>query len=362
MIISKGISFTEDPPLFEALQNRGKELLLSVSRRLMRSYRFPFALLITCDRAEVIAQADGPIEVLERALGLNPAKVREYRYSYEGEEALLRLFMLSAGVLSPLFGEDTIQGQLNDSLEAGLSIGTLSPSLAKLLNMAVSFSKRIHTEMKVRVFDQTIADAVAARLGGKGDVLVIGSGEGARIVAERLIPEHKVRMTLRDTGKTFLIPPGAEAVAYDERLSYIPLSDGIVSVTSGLYHTLSADDGPILEGRMLFDLSSPPDTPPALHAITVESLAVELPLRDGVMERVRREAMNEVGEYKAWLLRSASSEGIALKAESIAYETLRRMSSVITRAGMADEEAFRRSLFDSVRKAVISTEMDARRY
>ena len=98
MIISKGISFTEDPPLFEALQNRGKELLLSVSRRLMRSYRFPFALLITCDRAEVIAQADGPIEVLERALGLNPAKVREYRYSYEGEEALLRLFMLSAGV------------------------------------------------------------------------------------------------------------------------------------------------------------------------------------------------------------------------------------------------------------------------
>ena len=115
MIISKGISFTEDPPLFEALQNRGKELLLSVSRRLMRSYRFPFALLITCDRAEVIAQADGPIEVLERALGLNPAKVREYRYSYEGEEALLRLFMLSAGVLSPLFGEDTIQGQMIDA-------------------------------------------------------------------------------------------------------------------------------------------------------------------------------------------------------------------------------------------------------
>ena len=54
--------------------------------------------------------------------------------------------------------------------------------------------------------------------------------------------------------------------------------------------------------------------------------------------------MNEVGEYKAWLLRSASSEGIALKAESIAYETLRRMSSVITRAGMADEEAFRQGI------------------
>ena len=205
MIVSKGISFIEDPPLFESLQNRGKELLLSVSRRLMRSYRFPFALLITCDRAEVIAEADGPEEVLERALGLNPAKVRRYRYSYEGDEALLRLFLLSAGVLSPLFGEDTIQGQLNDSLEAGLSTGTLSPRLSKLLNMAVSFSKRIHTEMKVRVFDQTIADAVASRLEGKGDVLVIGSGEGARMVAERLIPGHRVRMTLRDITEDILL-------------------------------------------------------------------------------------------------------------------------------------------------------------
>ena len=362
MIVSKGISFTEDPPLFASLQNRGRELLASVSRRLMRSYRFPFALLITCDRAEVIAEEDCPIEVLERALGLNPARVREYRYAYEGEDALLRIFLLSTGVLSPLFGEDTIQGQLNDSLEVGLSIGTLSPRLSKLLNMAISFSKRLHSEMKLRVFDETIADAVAARLEGRGDVLIIGSGEGARIVAERLIPHHKVRMTLRDIEKTFLIPPGAEAVSYDDRRSFIGVSDAVISVTSGLYHTLDIADAPLLSNRLLFDLSSPPDVPAELGALTVASLAVELPRRSSVMNRVRMEAVSEIRAYKTWLEKSVSSDIVSLKAESIAYETLRRMSSVISHSGMADEEAFRRFLFDSVRKAVISTEMGARRY
>ena len=356
MIISKGISFTEDPPLFEALQNRGKELLLSVSRRLMRSYRFPFALLITCDRAEVIAQADGPIEVLERALGLNPAKVREYRYSYEGEEALLRLFMLSAGVLSPLFGEDTIQGQITASAEAAALSGTISPELRKLLSSAVAFSKRIHTAMNTRVFDQTIAEEVSRRLKGLGPVLIIGSGEGARITAEHLIPEHTVTITLRDDSKTFLIPHGALHVPYERRREMIASSDAVVSASSGLYHTLDDSDLPLVQGKMLFDLSSPPDLPPSVGAWTVSSLGVPLPERDAVIETVKREAEDAVAEYMSWLERAGIAEGVMESAERISLSALRRSSDAITSLQLdpEKEKAFREALSESIRKASVS--------
>lgn len=51
-------------------------------------------------------------EILERALSLNPAAVSRYRYSLCGDDAVRHILLLSAGVISPLFGEDTIQGQL----------------------------------------------------------------------------------------------------------------------------------------------------------------------------------------------------------------------------------------------------------
>ena len=361
MIVSKGIDFTSAPPLFSKLQNKGQDYLVSVSRRLMRSLRFPFALLLTCDRAEVVAEGEFGHEVLERSLGLNPAAVRNYRYTVEGDAAVRRMFLLASGILSPLFGEDTIQGQINDSLEAGRTAGTLSPRLAKLLNMAVSFSKRVHSGMRLRVFDGTIVDKVEELTAGYGQILVIGSGEGARMTAERLLRSHRVLITLRDIDKTFLIPPGAVAVSYDERRKYIEQSDVIITATSGLYHTLDASDGTLIGGRLLIDLSSPPDTPPELHALRVEDMAIDLPERNNVTRAVEDAADEAVREYERWCMNSDASSQISLKAESIAYETLRRMSDVITRSGIEDEKAFRLSLFESVRKAVVSAEMNARK-
>ena len=145
-----GISFIQEPRLFEHLQNKDDAFLLYVSTRLMRSYRFPFALLLTCDRAEVIAEGEGSPEALERALSLNPAAMKGFRYSCGGPDALLRVFLLSTGILSPLFGEDTIISQISKAEEIGRFAGSLSPRLSKLLNMAAAFSKRVHTDMKVR--------------------------------------------------------------------------------------------------------------------------------------------------------------------------------------------------------------------
>ncbi len=361
MIYSSGLSFVEEPELFSHLQNKGMDYLLSISSVLMKSYRFPFAVLLTCDRAEIISEERASIEVFERALSLSPIRVKKYRYSYEGDDAILRLFKLSTGILSPLFGEDTIQGQIAMSMECGRLSGTLSPTLSKLLNMTVAFSKRIHTDIHVRVFDKTVIDEVERRCRGMGDVLIIGSGESARLIALALLKSHKVRLTLRDIEKTFLIPSGAIAVPYEERRDYIPSSDVIISSTSGLYHTLSDSDAHLVKGKLLFDLSLPYDLPSSLKPVRISDLGVPLPEKGEVIRKISALSDKEAESYEEWLKKRDGTEDTAEKAERIATEALRRMSSVIAKAGIDDEKAFREALFDSVRKAVVKDELAPRK-
>ena len=361
MLFITGLDFTKRIPLFDHLQNRGEELLVTAGRKIMRSFRSPFVLFVTCDRAEIISLCEFPREILERALSVSSIAAADCRYSLCGDDAMLHVFLLASGVLSPLFGEDTVQGQIADGAESARLIGSSCPEIDKLLNMAAAFSKRVHTDMKVRVFDRTIAEEVARRVASCARILIVGSGEGARIVAETLIPGHEVLMTLRDADKTFLVPFGAKPIAYDERLKAAAASDAVISITSGLYHTFSEGDAWALGGKLLFDLSSPPDIPASLGAISVEDLGVGLPEKDEVIRRVRALAGKEAREYEAWLERSEAAPDVQARAEAIAYESIRRLSGPLSRLGEEEGKAFREALFDSVRKAVVSCEMDARK-
>ena len=361
MLYSSGISFVSQPSLFSHLQDMDDDSLVSISVRLMKVFRSPFAVLATCDRAEIISEERVSLEPFERLLSLSPAAMRPYRYSYECDEALIRLFRLSTGILSPLFGEDTIISQIGRALHIGRLSGTLSPELSKLLNMASAFGKRVQSGMKVRVFDSAIADEMSSRLSGCGDILIVGSGEGARMLAEALCRSHAVFMTLRDMDKTFLVPPGVKAVPYEERRRYAASSDAVISVTSGLYHTFEESDSNLLSGKLLFDFSSPQDIPSGLGAVRVEDLGIELPERQKVIDSIAALSLAEASEYRSWLEREKASPSINEKAESIAYDAIRRLSGPLSRIGGEEGKAFRESVFDSVRKAVVSYEMDIRR-
>lgn len=349
-----GLDFTRSPDLFVALQNKGKEFLMQSGRRLMKSVRFPFVVIVTCDRAEVIAEKTVPHESFERSLLLNPLAVASSRYAMEDDGR--HLFLLSSGILSPLFGEDTIQGQLREAAEAACLIGSSSSRLDKLFNMAVAFSKRMHTEHKMRVFDTTIADEIVRRCDGKDNILIVGSGEMARALAERLVSSHRVIMTLRDEKKTFLVPPGVLPVAYEKRGEYAASSDVVISASSGLYHTFSLSEIERLEGKLIFDLSSPPDLPSSPIVQRIPDLGVEEPEKENVIAIVTREAEKEIGDYNGWLEKALSFGDLSAEAEDVAYESLRRLSGAISSLRL-DEDAenrLRTSIADSVRKAFIA--------
>ena len=347
--------------MFSHLQNKDEEFLLDVSRKLQRTIRTPFAFILTCDRAEMLAEEPVSPEILERSLSLNPIQMKRFRYSLSGDDALMHIFLLATGIASPLFGEETIISQIKLSGDVGRLSGSLSPGLAKLLNAAAAFGKRVHTEMKIRVFDKTIIDEVCARLAGYSRILIVGSGECARLLSEALLEGHDVAMTLRDADKSFLVTPGVKAVPYDERRSYVPGSDAVVSATSGLYHTFDDSDRDLFSGKPLFDLSSPHDIPDSLSPIRTEDLSVETPERDKVIKTIVALAEDECSKYKAWFGRKDNASAIEERAEAVAYDVLRRLSAPLSRLDKANEKALRSAVFDSVRKAVISNEMGARK-
>lgn len=355
-LYSAGIDFTLSPELFSHLQNRDGSFLMHIHSVLLRRFRFPFIFLLTCDRAEVIAEGRPSIEPVERALSLNPAAVKQFRYEYGGDEALSRIFLLSSGILSPLFGEDTIQSQMTAAAEAASLSGTASPALRKLFSSAVAFSKSMHTEMNTRVFDRTIAEAVARRIGKGRSVLIIGSGEGARTAAECLLPGNSVTMTLRDDTKTFLIPPGARHIPYDSRREALSAFDAVVSASSGLYHTLEENDWPLVEGKLLFDLSSPHDLPSSFNAIRVEDLSIPLPEREKVIAAVRAGAERAVAEFRDWKKKAEIAGSVHERAESIASNSIRRSADAISslRLDSEKEKAFREALYENIRKAAVS--------
>lgn len=357
MLSVTGLDFTPAVTLFSHLQNRGDEVLITCGRKLLKTIRFPFVLIITCDRAEVVSENKVPPETLERALGVNPIAVSRCRYSIEGPDAEKHVFLLSSGIISPLFGEDTVQGQIAAASAVARLIGSSSPLLDKLLNMAVAFSKKMHTAYKLRVFDKSIAEAVAKRLAGYPRVLIVGSGESARTVASLLLPEHEVHITLRDETKTFLIPPGAVAVSYENRMEEALHSDAVISASSGLYLTFTPEEASRLAGKPLFDLSSPPDLPDIEGVIRVSDLGVREGAKEQAVEIVNREAESAAGEFRAWKERTASIPDTSYAAERVAMEAMRRLEGPVSRLslGPESEKALRTAIIDSVRKAYIST-------
>ena len=353
-----GLDLTERAELFQALQNPDKSQLSSYMRKLRESFDYPQLFLLTCDRFEIYTENKPyPAEKAERILSLNPLVVKKYRYSISGDDVISHLFWLSSGIISPLFGEDTIISQLITSSELARQEGVHSSRLEKLFNMAIAFGKKCQSTMRLRQYESSIGDAMEEAVSDKGKVLVVGSGEWARNIAAKLSESHSVSMTLRDEEKIFLLPPSVKSIAYENRRAAAREAEAIISASSGLYYTFDEDDRSLFDSKLLIDLASPPDIPRSLNPITLESLGVVLEKRLENIDRVKKAAECEVKDYQKWLSSSESAESVYSEAIDLANDVIRRLSSPIS--ALEVEEGKKKSLqdaiYETVRKAYIGS-------
>lgn len=357
MLAVVGFDYKDDVSLIREIYDFGYEQRIAVEKRVYKENRpEALAMLITCTRVEFYFFSDRMIsfESAERALGLNHIEASRHRYQLKEKDAAVHLYMLSCGVLSPLFGEDTIVSQIAEALERSIFVGQGSGALNRLLSSAVSFSRNLRKDRKIRVFDSSIFSAVLQKLDRASSVLVIGSGELARCVSSDLLKNgKKVFMTLRDMDKTFLLVPGAIAVGFDDRRMWFDKVDAIVSASSGLYYTIEESDIPNLEGKTLIDLAIPYDIPSSLNPLRLEDFDIETPGRAEVMEFVSSCAKEKSDDFFSNL----DFLDIDIRAQDVSLEVVRRMHGHVEKLdalSSAQKKSLLESIGDSVKKAYIA--------
>lgn len=329
-----------------------KEEIRNAGIYLSKRTRASFILLVTCNRAEVWYEDNGqlPASMLSRALSLKESETAQYASSLSGRDALMYMFRLSTGILSPYFGEEVITSQLSLAAECARSTGSISAVLDELFRRAIAFARMVHSSFKVRVFDIERTEAVIPLLKGRR-VLVIGSGEEARMLSSTLVLSgFTVHECIRDISKAdFLIPRGVKAIPYDERLAEAEWAESVISISSSIGYTLTLEELKLFSGAKLFDFASPSDFPPEADA--VRNVDAPSPQRDAVKERVEALAVEECDRFELYLEKRSALPQASEYAVNTASRFIRKVSSLLE---LEENESLASLLYEECRKASVS--------
>lgn len=220
--------------------------------------------LVTCNRTELYF--GGCAEQARRALSAfcDPAPFT----LCGGEEAERRLFLLAAGLLSMLVGEDEVLGQLRDSYEFARLRGATA-GLDAAFQAALSCGKRVRAETGISSFACSVATLAANAVfsfGAKQVLMVGATGKIGGAVLKNLLSAGVLVTATARSHDFSAQAEGVLSVPYAERYARLRQADCVVCCTSSPHLVLGLDglkaafaDG---KPRLLIDLAVPPDIDP----------------------------------------------------------------------------------------------------
>lgn len=220
--------------------------------------------LVTCNRTELYF--GGAAEEARRALSAfcDPAPFT----LCGGEEAERRLFLLAAGLLSMLVGEDEVLGQLRDSYEFARLRGATA-GLDAAFQAALSCGKRVRAETGISSFACSVATLAANAVfsfGAKHVLMVGATGKIGGAVLKNLLSAGVLVTATARSHDFSAQAEGVLSVPYAERYARLRQADCVVCCTASPHLVLGLDglkaafaDG---KPRLLIDLAVPPDIDP----------------------------------------------------------------------------------------------------
>lgn len=219
--------------------------------------------LVTCNRTELYF--GGCAEQARRALSAfcDPAP-----FTLCGEGAERRLFLLAAGLLSMLVGEDEVLGQLRDSYEFARLRGATA-GLDAAFQAALSCGKRVRAETGISSFACSVATLAANAVfsfGAKQVLMVGATGKIGGAVLKNLLSAGVLVTATARSHDFSAQAEGVLSVPYAERYACLRQADCVVCCTASPHLVLGLDglkaafaDG---KPRLLIDLAVPPDIDP----------------------------------------------------------------------------------------------------
>ena len=157
-------------------------------------------ILSTCNRLEVYAITTGEaadgwqliVQFLTGLQGISAEELHPHLYFMEGQEAVIQLMRVAAGLDSMVLGEPQILGQVSSAWNEAHAANSTGPILSHLFDAASHAGKRARTETEIGRHTTSISHAAARLIADKvGDVTqshiaIIGAGEMAVLAAQAL--------------------------------------------------------------------------------------------------------------------------------------------------------------------------------
>lgn len=233
-------------------------------------------IIQTCNRVEVFAASKNPdqkrlLEGWAYATGLSYNEVAENIEICDGREVILHLLKLSSGLDSLVIGEDQVLGQVKRAFEFSRNNRYTGPHLSVIFDRAIKVGGKVRTNtglnkgsVSIGSMAVKLAEEYFDKLNNKR-VLLIGSGEGASLVAKALKQrEANFMISSRtfDRAKSFADTVGGNPLPFESALQMFHEVDLVFLSTTAPYYLITYDR---IEKAMakrdkmlvLFDLSNP---------------------------------------------------------------------------------------------------------
>ncbi len=234
-------------------------------------------ILQTCNRVEIYGVGINPdydnlINTWSSLINLPADQVKNNVIINDGEEALKHLVKLTSGLDSLVVGEDQILGQVKRSLEFSRKNGFAGPNLNILFDKTIKIGSRVRTLTGINK-GSTSVGSMAVNLAyeyfddiKEKKILLIGSGEGASLIAKALKQRNmKFFVTSRtfERARSFADTVAGSPIPFETALEKINDNIDIVFIsTVAPYYLLTYEriDNMMKnrnKGLMIFDLSNP---------------------------------------------------------------------------------------------------------
>lgn len=158
-----------------------------------------FFLLSTCNRTELYAFTKNPDELAKSwkscLQDVDDTLYQEHVYHIKNHEAVTHLFHVTGGLDSQILGDFEILGQVKKALTIAKNMGTASGPISRLVQYAISASKKIKTETQLSSGASSVASAAVFYLQqnisdlATKKVLLIGTGKIGRVTCSNLLKQ-----------------------------------------------------------------------------------------------------------------------------------------------------------------------------
>jgi glutamyl-tRNA reductase len=233
--------------------------------------------LQTCNRVEIYGVGNNPkpdkiTELWSSLISIPIDEVRSNIIIDVGEEAIKHLAKLTSGLDSLVIGEDQILGQVKRSLEFSRKNGFSGPNLNVLFDRTIKIGSKVRTATGINKGSISIG-SMAVNLAyeyfddiNEKEILLIGSGEGASLIAKSLKQRNiKFFISSRtfERARSFSETVAGVPIPFEDALEKLNENIDMVFIsTVAPYYLLTYERmADIIQNRkkglMIFDLSNP---------------------------------------------------------------------------------------------------------